>query len=106
MIRAFAHWYPEDYPEPEVILLLHRAGYSIREISVRMRHRQAGQSSIGLLAGLFYVVKVTACLLLDLVRDPWPSGKVKWNGHSEMVSSDVWYAAPVAGHSQAPHVQA
>jgi glycosyltransferase involved in cell wall biosynthesis len=75
VVRAFAHWYPEDYPEPEVILLLHRAGYSIQELSVRMRHRQAGQSSIGLLAGLFYVVKVTACLLLDTIRAPWPHEK-------------------------------
>ena len=75
VIRAFAHWYPEDYPEPEVILLLHRAGYSIREFSVRMRHRRAGQSSIGLLAGVFYVMKVTACLLLDMIRAPWPHEK-------------------------------
>src|SRR6476620_3108080 len=67
VIRAFAHWYPEDYPEPEVILLLHRAGYSIREFSVRMKQRRTGQSSIGLLAGLFYVMKVTPCLLLDLI---------------------------------------
>ena len=75
VIRAFAHWYPEDYPEPEVILLLHRAGYSIGEFSVRMKQRRTGQSSIGLLAGLFYVVKVTACLLLDLIRAPWPHEK-------------------------------
>src|SRR4051794_26420755 len=72
VIRAFAHWYPEDYPEPEVILLLHRAGYSIGELSVRMRHRRSGTSSIGLLGGLFYVLKVTTCLLLDTVRAPWP----------------------------------
>ena len=75
VIRAFAHWYPEDYPEPEVILLLHRAGYSIEEFSVRMKQRRTGQSSIGLLAGLFYVMKVTACLLLDLIRAPWPHEK-------------------------------
>jgi glycosyltransferase involved in cell wall biosynthesis len=75
VIRAFAHWYPEDYPEPEVILLLHRAGYTINEISVRMRHRRSGQSSIGLLGGLFYVLKVTTCLLLDTVRAPWPHEK-------------------------------
>jgi len=88
VIRAFAHWYPEDYPEPEVILLLHRAGYSIREFSVRMRHRQAGQSSIGLLAGLFYVMKVTACLLLDTVRAPWPHEKfgVPGAGAGEVVA--------------------
>jgi glycosyltransferase involved in cell wall biosynthesis len=75
VIRAFAHWYPEDYPEPEVILLLHRAGYSIGEFSVRMKQRRTGQSSIGLLAGLFYVMKVTACLMLDLIRAPWPHEK-------------------------------
>jgi glycosyltransferase involved in cell wall biosynthesis len=76
VVRAFAHWYPEDYPEPEVILLLHRAGYSIQELSVRMRHRRHGQSSIGLLAGVFYVMKVTACLMLDTIRAPWPHEKV------------------------------
>src|SRR4051794_20456598 len=40
VIRAFAHWYPEDYPEPEVILLLHRAGYKVHELAVQMRHRK------------------------------------------------------------------
>jgi glycosyltransferase involved in cell wall biosynthesis len=76
VIRAFAHWYPEDYPEPEVILLLHRAGYAIREVPVRMRQRHTGRSSINVLEGIFYVLKVTICLLLDLVRDPWPLGRV------------------------------
>lgn len=76
VIRAFAHWYPEDYPEPEVILLLHRAGYRIGEIPVRMRQRREGQSSIGLVRGVFYVIKVMTCLLLDLIRAPWPREKV------------------------------
>jgi hypothetical protein len=58
-----------------VILLLHRAGYRIGEFSVRMRQRRNGQSSIGLLGGLFYVLKVTTCLLLDTVRAPWPHEK-------------------------------
>ena len=31
VIRAFAHWYPEDYPEPEVILLLKRGEFRIEE---------------------------------------------------------------------------
>jgi glycosyltransferase involved in cell wall biosynthesis len=105
VILAFAHWYPEDYPEPEVILLLRRAGYRIGELGVRMRHRRTGRSSIGLFRGVFYVLKVTICLLLDLVRDPWPTGKVMWHD-SEPVSGGVWYAAPAPGRSQASHVQA
>ncbi len=76
VIHAFAHWYPEDYPEPEVILLLHKAGYRIAELPVRMRQRKAGQSSISLLAGIFYIIKVTTCLLLDMVREPWPAAKI------------------------------
>jgi glycosyltransferase involved in cell wall biosynthesis len=76
VIRAFAHWYPEDYPEPEVILLLHRAGYRVGELHVRMRQRRTGQSSIGVLSGAFYVLKVTTCLLLDTARAPWPHEKI------------------------------
>jgi hypothetical protein len=76
VIRAFAHWYPEDYPEPEVILLLHRAGYRVGELHVKMRQRRCGQSSIGVFSGAFYVLKVTACLMLDMVRAPWPHEKI------------------------------
>jgi len=72
VIEAFAHWYPEDYPEPEVILLLQRGGFKVGELSVRMRRRKSGQSSISLLRGIFYVLKVGICLLLDTARHPWP----------------------------------
>ena len=108
VILAFAHWYPEDYPEPEVILLLRRAGFRIGELPVKMRRRRAGRSSIGLLQGLFYVLKVTVCLLLDLVRDPWPIGKVMYESKyiPERVSSDVWPDAIDAGDPQASHLQA
>lgn len=72
VIEAFAHWYPEDYPEPEVILLLHRAGFRVAEAPILMAPRLTGRTSIPMLAGVFYVIKVSAALLLDLVRDPWP----------------------------------
>jgi glycosyltransferase involved in cell wall biosynthesis len=76
VIRAYAHWYPEDYPEPEVVLLLHRSKFKVIEIPVRMRRRMYGKSTISLAKGLFYVLKVSACLFLDMVREPWPSGKI------------------------------
>ena len=105
VILAFAHWYPEDYPEPEVILLLRRAGFTVGELGVRMRHRRTGRSSIGLWRGLFYVLKVTVCLLLDLVRDPWPSGKVMWHDKlQEPLSGDLRPAAAPAGRPQTSHV--
>lgn len=104
-IRAFAHWYPEDYPEPEVILLLHRAGYRIGELAVRMRQRRAGQSSISVFAGLFYVLKVTTCLMLDTVRAPWPHEKI---GTGEdpaafLIPMELAGAAPVDGYTHDKH---
>jgi len=76
VIAAFAHWYPEDYPEPEVILLLRRAGFRLAEEPVAMEARTTGTTSIPFAAGVFYLLKVSAALLLDLFRDPWPRGKI------------------------------
>ena len=76
VIHAFAYWYPEDYPEPEVILLLHRAGFRVAETPVAMADRAAGQTSIPFTRGVFYLVKVAAALLLDLFRNPWPKERI------------------------------
>jgi glycosyltransferase involved in cell wall biosynthesis len=72
LVAAFAHWYPDDYPEPEVVVLLHQAGFTFTETPVHMNARAGGQTSIPLHRGLFYVVKVSVALLLDTVRRPWP----------------------------------
>ncbi len=76
VICAFSHWYPDDYPEPEVVLLLHRSGFRVQETSVRMHQRVSGRSSIPLGHGLYYVLKVAVALLLATARQPWPEGKV------------------------------
>jgi len=76
VIRVFSHWYPDDYPEPEVVLLLHRSGFRVAETSVRMHQRVNGRSSIPLGRGLYYVLKVAVALLLDTARQPWPEEKV------------------------------
>ncbi len=107
VIRAFAHWYPEDYPEPEVILLLHKAGYKIGEVPVRMRQRRTGMTSIPLGRGIFYVIKVTVCLLLDTIREPWPQGKVGDHAHA-LPQSDpdpVRWQPPAADSSPTQTIQ-
>ncbi len=50
--------YPSDYPEPEEIYLLTREGFTVVEVPVNMRSREAGVSSIGTLNTLYYLVKV------------------------------------------------
>jgi glycosyltransferase involved in cell wall biosynthesis len=105
VIHAYAHWYPEDYPEPEVILLLNRVGFKIEEVSVKMRQRRKGQSSIGLFSGAFYMAKVTICLLLDTARKPWPAGKV-YTHATETDSGAHWSEHAAAGDTPAQSIQA
>lgn len=76
VIHAFAHWYPEDYPEPEVIVLLLRGGFRVEQVPVQMTPRTSGRTSIPFTHGLFYVLKVSFALFLDLMRHPWPPDKV------------------------------
>lgn len=72
LLDYFARYYPTDYPEPEAVALLRRQGYSFAEAPVRFRGRQAGQSSIGFVDALYYMVKVGLALLVDRVREVNP----------------------------------
>ena len=67
-IRLCSRLYPHDYPEPEAIVLLHRAGLQIREIPVTMAARQGGRSSITPLRSGYYMVKVILAILIGVLR--------------------------------------
>ncbi len=67
-IQLCAGFYPHDYPEPEAVVLLHRAGLRLREIPVTMNPRYGGKSSITPLKSGLYMVKVLLAILLDLIR--------------------------------------
>lgn len=69
-IEVCAREYPHDYPEPEAIVLLHRAGLRICEIPVTMRARTGGRSSITMLRSIYYMFKVILAILIDLLRRP------------------------------------
>ena len=64
VIELFAKYYPNDYPEAETIVYIAKNNLKIKEISVDMRERTAGKSSITPLKSLYYAIKVTLCLLL------------------------------------------
>jgi hypothetical protein len=62
--------YPFDYPEPEAIALLHRAGLRVREIPATMKPRYGGRSSITPLRSIYYMIKVNLAILIGLLRKP------------------------------------
>lgn len=70
VIDLFARSYPSDYPEPEAILLLSRAGFRVREVPARLRERSGGHSSITALRGLYYLCKVFLALVMGTMRRP------------------------------------
>lgn len=67
-IGVVASTYPEDYPEPEVLVILHKHGLKSAEIPVNMRPRQGGTTSIRPPRAVYYMVKVSLAMFIDLFR--------------------------------------
>jgi glycosyltransferase involved in cell wall biosynthesis len=67
-IQLFALDYPQDYPEPEVVVLLHQCGLKMTEIPVAMSQRYAGESSITKMRSVYYMVKVLLAILVDCFK--------------------------------------
>lgn len=65
VINIFAGYYPRDYPEVETIVYASKRGVRIKEISVDMKKRQGGKSSITPLKSIYYMIKVTCAILLQ-----------------------------------------
>lgn len=68
VISFFAKNYPDDYPEVESIVLLKKAGFSIMEAPVRMEARLWGKSSITYPRALYYMIKVSLAVFIDLLK--------------------------------------
>ncbi len=67
-LALLADEYPVDYPEPEAIILLGKAGLRICEIPVLMHERQGGESSISGFKSAHYMVKVLLSIFLQALR--------------------------------------
>ena len=67
IIEYFAEEYPKDYPEPETAVTIVKKGWSVDEIPVVMKERQAGTSSISPKRSVYYMIKVSlACVMAAL----------------------------------------
>lgn len=60
--------YPDEYPEPETIVLFARKKLKIEEVPVVMKQRQGGKSSIGFFSGIYYMWKVTLGIFFTFIR--------------------------------------
>jgi len=69
-IEFLSRNYPQDYPEPESVILLGVNGFRLEEVPVRMRERAHGQSSISALKSIYYMVKVSLAIFVDVFKEP------------------------------------
>lgn len=67
-LRFLTDYYPVDYPEPEAVILLGKNGFRLREVPVRMRARQGGESSIRGVRSVYYMMKVFLGILMGTLR--------------------------------------
>lgn len=61
-------YYPDEYPEPESIVQFGLQGLRIKEVPVRMRHREEGVSSINTSRAFYYMLKVSLGILFTYFR--------------------------------------
>jgi glycosyltransferase involved in cell wall biosynthesis len=68
-IQIFASEYPQDYPEPEALVLLHQCQLKIGEVPVGMSERYSGESSITKIRSIYYMVKVLLAIFVDCFKN-------------------------------------
>lgn len=84
--RAFSFFqsdlFPFDYPDADVLILLHRAGFRCNELPVKMKPSPTGKSMHGgILKPLFYVFKMFLSIGVTLLREKPRADKIAPGEH-------------------------
>jgi len=67
-INFLANNYPQDFPEPEAIIILGKKNFKLIEIPVIMNERSKGKSSITGFKSVYYMIKVILSILITSIR--------------------------------------
>jgi glycosyltransferase involved in cell wall biosynthesis len=57
-LKIVCDYYPDEYPEPEMISIFHLNNLKIIEVPVQMEERKGGKSSISSIKSIYYIIKV------------------------------------------------
>lgn len=68
-ISIFSDYYPHDYPEVESFVVLKKANLKVTEVSVTMKRRKYGESSINWLRGIYYAIRVSIGAMVCCLRN-------------------------------------
>ncbi|NLP11043.1 glycosyltransferase family 2 protein [bacterium] len=67
-IEFLANHFPQDYPDAEMLILLSKSRFTIREIPVQMNPRMSGRSQHNFITSLFYPFKNLIAIVVVLIR--------------------------------------
>jgi len=67
-INFLSENYPTDFPEPEIVIMLGKNKFKIKEIFTQMQERQGGVSSISLAQSPYYMIKVLLAMFMASIR--------------------------------------
>jgi len=60
--------YPVDFPDADVLIMLHRAGFKIKEVPVAMHQNGSNQYMHHGMIAFYYVFKMVLSIFVDLLR--------------------------------------
>lgn len=87
-VGMLADYLPQDYPEVEGRIILHKAGLKSLELPVYMRSRIAGISSINSWRSIYYAFKVSVAALIGAMKDiPAVQKELEYDSHSNHSAS-------------------
>jgi hypothetical protein len=61
--------FPVDYPDADMLIMLHRAGFRMTEVPVRMYENSEGKSMHSGLKPLYYMFKMLLSIGVTLMRE-------------------------------------
>lgn len=87
-IDVLADYLPQDYPEVEGRIILHKAGLTTLELPALMRSRFAGMSSINSWQSIYYALKVSIAALICAIKDiPVVKKELDYDSYSDNSAS-------------------
>lgn len=64
VLKLFTNYYPAEYPEPISTVNVLKNGYKVSEVSVVMKERERGKSSISSWKNVYYMINVILSIIL------------------------------------------
>ena len=91
-IHVLATYLPQDYPDVEGRVIVHKAGLRQLELPVNMRAREAGVSSINTWKSIYYAFKVSVAVFTAALKDIAP---YETPAHATRPAQRRWMRVPV-----------